>query len=258
MAFPLSTVPLRLPSRRRRVFLTIVQDRFATKVTNHSDRIELYDASDRSHARTDASLHLSPITVKDGAAFMSQTGPLKRSFDGDDGFAFVVCRICGDHRGVISGRHLSKHGTDRKTYVEEYDLSPDELIAKEFAYTKFPPWLLPEREDRMDWRDEDGLRSRRQRLCRIPPSKYPHLYEQGVWIFGDWDKALCAAGFDPTRTKYGNAAHETKRKSLRQYVPCTKASAPLRQIHDGYPCQAILSRAARIRILVPRLWLPPA
>ena len=26
---------------------------------------------------------------------------------------------------------------------------------------------------------------------------YAHLYEQGVWIFGDWDKALHAAGFDP-------------------------------------------------------------
>jgi hypothetical protein len=24
---------------------------------------------------------------------------------------------------------------------------------------------------------------------------YPYLYEQGVWIFGDWDKALHAAGF---------------------------------------------------------------
>ena len=63
---------------------------------------------------------------------MSQTGPLKRSFDGDDDFAFVVCRICGDHRRVISGRHLSKHDTDRETYMEEYHLTPDELIAKDF------------------------------------------------------------------------------------------------------------------------------
>ena len=63
---------------------------------------------------------------------MSQTAPLKRTFDGDDGFAFVVCRICGDHRRVISGRHLSKHDTDRETYMEEYHLTPDELIAKDF------------------------------------------------------------------------------------------------------------------------------
>jgi hypothetical protein len=56
---------------------------------------------------------------------MSQMGPLKRSFDGDDGFAFVVCRICGDYRRVISGRHLSKHGTDRDTYMEEYQNQTD-------------------------------------------------------------------------------------------------------------------------------------
>ena len=29
-------------------------------------------------------------------------------------------------------RHLSKHDTDRQTYMEEYDLSPDKLIAKDF------------------------------------------------------------------------------------------------------------------------------
>ena len=33
---------------------------------------------------------------------------------------------------VISGRHLSKHGTDRETYMAEHALSPDELIAKDF------------------------------------------------------------------------------------------------------------------------------
>ena len=42
------------------------------------------------------------------------------------------CRICGDHRRVISGRHLSKHDIDRETYMEEYHLTPDELIAKDF------------------------------------------------------------------------------------------------------------------------------
>ena len=30
---------------------------------------------------------------------------------------------------------------------------------------------------------------------------YPHLYNQGVWIFGDWDKALLAAGFDPKKMR---------------------------------------------------------
>ena len=51
---------------------------------------------------------------------------------GDEGIDFVRCRICSDHRRVISGRHLSKHDTDRETYMEEYNLTPDELIAKDF------------------------------------------------------------------------------------------------------------------------------
>jgi hypothetical protein len=43
-----------------------------------------------------------------------------------------VTEFCGDHHRVMSGRHLSKHGTDRQEYMEEYGLSPDELIAKDF------------------------------------------------------------------------------------------------------------------------------
>jgi hypothetical protein len=31
--------------------------------------------------------------------------------------------------------------------------------------------------------------------------KHPYLYNQGVWIFGDWDKALRAAGFDPDKMR---------------------------------------------------------
>jgi len=30
---------------------------------------------------------------------------------------------------------------------------------------------------------------------------YPQLYSQGVWIFGDWDKALQAAGFAPDKMR---------------------------------------------------------
>jgi hypothetical protein len=40
-------------------------------------------------------------------------GLLRRRFNGDEGVDFVRCRICGDHRRVISGRHLSKHDTAR-------------------------------------------------------------------------------------------------------------------------------------------------
>jgi hypothetical protein len=44
---------------------------------------------------------------------------------GIDGVDFVLCRICGEHRRAITGRHLSKHSTDRETYLEECALSPD-------------------------------------------------------------------------------------------------------------------------------------
>jgi hypothetical protein len=33
---------------------------------------------------------------------------------GIEGVDSVRCRICGDHRRVISGRHLSKHDIDRQ------------------------------------------------------------------------------------------------------------------------------------------------
>jgi hypothetical protein len=63
---------------------------------------------------------------------MQRKRPRHRILDGDEGVDFVRCRICGDHRRVLSGRHLSKHDIDRETYMQEYDLSPDELIAKAF------------------------------------------------------------------------------------------------------------------------------
>ena len=40
--------------------------------------------------------------------------------------------MCGGSLRVISGLHLSTHDTDRETYLEEYRLGPDELIAKDF------------------------------------------------------------------------------------------------------------------------------
>ena len=49
---------------------------------------------------------------------------------GDESSDLVPCRICGKHLCVISGRHLSTHGTDRETYMDEYGLSPDQLCSK--------------------------------------------------------------------------------------------------------------------------------
>jgi hypothetical protein len=54
-----------------------------------------------------------------GSARTKKSSRLQRS-NNDEGIDFVRCRICGDHRRVLSGRHLSKHGTDREEYMEEY------------------------------------------------------------------------------------------------------------------------------------------
>jgi hypothetical protein len=51
----------------------------------------------------------------------------------------------------------------------------------------------------MDCCDEERLQKGRDGkvFAKYLQDKYPHLYRQGVWIFGDWDKALRVAGFDP-------------------------------------------------------------
>ena len=86
--------------------------------------------------------------------------------------------------------------------MEEYGLSPDELIAKDFRMIQssrrgyFP-------HSKRDWiaaikkvYERDG-----NVFARYLQEKHPHLYNQGAWIFGDWDKALRAAGFDPERMR---------------------------------------------------------
>jgi hypothetical protein len=57
--------------------------------------------------------------------------------------------------------------------------------------------------------------------------KAKHLYEQGIWIFGDWDRALHAAGFDPEKMRQRGVWDEEKiidtiramhKKHLRLYA----------------------------------------
>jgi hypothetical protein len=128
--------------------------------------------------------------------------PRSRRFAKDDGIESVRCRICRDRFRVISGRHLSKHDTDRETYIEEYRLTPDELIAKDFrAIQSSRRGYFP--HGRRDWivaikkvYERDG-----NVFAKYLQEEHPHLYDQGVWIFGDWNKALLAAGFDPDRMR---------------------------------------------------------
>ena len=78
--------------------------------------------------------------------------------------------------------------------MEEYYLSTDELIAKAFRRIQssrrgYYPY------GKRDWiaavkkvYKQDG-----KVFAGDLQAKYPHLYGQGVWIFGNWDKALLAA-----------------------------------------------------------------
>src|SRR5258708_22962372 len=137
--------------------------------------------------------------------------PRGRCFDSNDGIEFVRCRICGDYLRVISGRHLSKHDTDRETYMEEYHLSPDELIAKAFRIIQssrrgyYPngksEWIAAVRKVY----EKDG-----HVFAGHLQDQHAHLYEQGIWIFGDWDKALHAAGFDPEKMRERGVWDEEK------------------------------------------------
>jgi hypothetical protein len=124
------------------------------------------------------------------------------SSDNDDGIEFVRCCICGNRRRVINNQHLSKHDTDRQTYMEEYHLTPDELVAKDFrAIQSSRRGYYP--NGKSEWitavkkvYEKDG-----KIFAGYLQDKYGHLYEQGVWIFGNWDKSLFAAGFDPKKMR---------------------------------------------------------
>jgi hypothetical protein len=159
---------------------------------------------------------------------MGHTRQRKRSpgFGSDDGIEWVRCHICGDYRRVISGRHLSKHDTDRETYMEEYHLTPDELIAKAFRMIQssrrgyYPngksEWIAAMKKVYK----KDG-----KVFAGHLQDKYKHLYEQGIWIFGDCDKALHAAGFD--REKMRKRSIWDEEKTIEKIRSMHKTHLPL-------------------------------
>jgi hypothetical protein len=95
--------------------------------------------------------------------------------------------------------------------MEEYALSPDELTAKDFRIIQssrrdyYPngknEWIAAIRK----LYEKDG-----NVFAGYLQDKYAHLYEQGVWIFGDWDRALCAGGFDPEEMRERSLWDEEK------------------------------------------------
>jgi hypothetical protein len=147
-------------------------------------------------------------------------------FHGREGIAFVRCRICGKHLRVISGSHLRIHGTDRETYMEEYQLSRDELCAKEFRR------LHSRRRDYHPYGKRNWIAAIKKLYKRkgnvragYLQDNQPHLYSQGVWLFGDWDKALCAAGFTPEKMRLW--AYWDQQKVIVQLQRLRKNNLPL-------------------------------
>jgi hypothetical protein len=165
-------------------------------------------------------------------SILQQTKRSKRHHDRSrglrrrEGMEFVRCRICGDKRRVISGRHLSKHGIDRETYIEEFRLSPDELCAKDFRrLVSSRPDYYP--HDKRNWiaaikniYKRDG-----QVFAGHIQKKYPHVYHQGVWLFGNWDYGLRAGGFDPENSR--KRSHRDREKVLSEIKRMCQNKLPL-------------------------------
>jgi hypothetical protein len=150
-------------------------------------------------------------------------------FGNGNGTDFGRCRICGKRLCVISGRHLSTHGTDRETYIEEYALSPDQLCSKTFRVNH---------SSRSDY----CAHSRREWIAAMKAvykkhgnvyagflqKHYRNLYDEGLWLNGDdWDAALCVLGFTPERMR------------LRTFWQSDRVVAKVRLLRDkGVPLYA--------------------
>jgi len=184
---------------------------------------------------------------------------------GTEGFDFVTCRICGNRRRVISGRHLSKHDTDRLTYMDEYELSPDELIAKAFRVIQsgraaYEPY------GKRQWTTAIKNFYRQKGsvwATDLQQSQLHHLYSQGVWIFGDWYSAVTAAGLDPeklglhtfwNKDRVIGEIQKLRRKRLPLYPVYVMKSQPelFSAANRHYRSWSKALRAARVRYLAGR------
>jgi hypothetical protein len=110
--------------------------------------------------------------------------------------------------------------------MEEYHLTPDELIAKgcrmiqSSRHGYYP-------NGKSDWivamknvYETDG-----KLFAGYLQEKYKHRYEPGIWIFGDWDKALHAAGFEPE--KMGERGVWDEEKIIKKIRTMHKKHLPL-------------------------------
>jgi hypothetical protein len=80
-------------------------------------------------------------------------------------------------------------------------------------------------------------------FARHLQDKYGHLYEQGVWIFGDWDKALLAAGFDLKKMRLRGLWDQDK--VIKEILGMRDRNLPLYAIYVMKQHRDLFSRARR-------------
>ena len=124
-------------------------------------------------------------------------------FGGIDTTDFVRCRICGDHRRVISGRHLSKHGIDRQAYMQEYRLSPDKLCSKSFRINHSSrPDYCPHNKRECIAAMKAVYKQHGNVYAGFLQKHCPNPYLEVLWLKGgDRDVALRVLGFTPERMR---------------------------------------------------------
>jgi hypothetical protein len=149
---------------------------------------------------------------------------------GSEGFDFVTCRICGNRRRVLSGRHLSKHDTDRLAYMEEYGLSPDQLIAKAFRVIQScQPGYKP--NSKTEWVAEIKKIYKRKGVGGLQrlQKNHPHFYLQAKWLFGGMDEGFRFVGLDASEIRLRSfyedeRLHRETRRLKRQNSRFTRAT----------------------------------
>jgi hypothetical protein len=173
-----------------------------------------------------------------------QQSPIIRNYDKAEGVDFVRCRMCAKHLRVISGRHLSTHGTDREIYMQEYRLSPDQLCSKTFRVNHSSrPDYCPHNKREWIAATKAVYKQHGNVLAGYLRDNLPHLYNQGVWLFDSWDKALCAAGFTPEKMRLW--AFWNQAKLITQVQELRKRQSPLYAKHVLRNHKKLFSAALR-------------
>ena len=162
-----------------------------------------------------------------------------------DGVDFISCRICGKHLCVISGRHLSTHGIDRETYMQEYRFSPDKLCSKSFRinHSSRSNYCALNKQE---WIHAIKIVYQRhgQVYAGFLQRHYPQLYQQGIWLFGDWDTALRVPGFTPERMRL--RTYWDDERVIRQIQLLRQKGVPLHAAYVLKHYAALFSAALRI------------